>query len=134
MSGGGWLGKTCREAAWAPLLVLGLFAILVSIFHAYRVYPWIDMPTHFAAGMAAAYFFASAARHAQQSIGAIPKLIQRLLALGLTTMLAVAWEFLEFLSDTFLGTHMNHGVADTLHDLFFGMLGAAVVLAAMRRD
>ncbi|MES2152209.1 MAG: hypothetical protein V4508_20720 [Pseudomonadota bacterium] len=128
-----WLRKTLRQAAWAPLTVLALFAIASLGFDAYGLYPWLDIPTHFLGGMAMGYFFLAAIGQAQLALGPIDPLIQRLLAIGLTGMTAMSWEFLEFASDQLLGTTMNYGVQDTLSDLFFGLLGGLVVLAFLVR-
>ncbi len=122
-----WLQSTFRQAAWAPLAVFIFYAVAAKGFNAYIQYPWLDMPTHFCGGMAITYFFAVAIACAQTRIGAIPKLVQLLLSVGLTAVTAVVWEFLEFSSDFILGTKMNLGVSDTLSDLFFGLLGAVVV-------
>ncbi len=126
-----WLKDTFRQAAWAPLLVFVFYAVAAKGFNAYILYPWLDMPTHFCGGIAITYFFSVAIAHAQLRIGAIPKLIQLLLSIGLTAITAVVWEFLEFSSDIVLGTKMNLGVSDTLSDLFFGLLGAIVMALSL---
>ena len=129
-----WLNNTFRQAAWAPLTVFVFYAVAAKVFYAYLAYPWLDMPTHFAGGMAITYFYLAAIAHAQDLLGTIPRLIQRLLALGLTALTAVVWEFLEYLSDRLFGTLMNLGVVDTLMDLFLGLAGGLmmVVIAAWR--
>ena len=123
-----WLWRSHRQAGWAPWLVFIFYAVAAKGFNAYILYPSLDMPTHFFGGAAIAYFFLSAATNVQALTGAIPKSIRLLLALGMTAFVAVVWEFLEYASDILLGTKMNLGVADTLSDLFFGLLGATVVL------
>lgn len=127
-----WLKHAIHQSAWAPLLVLLFYAIAAKGFNAYLIYPWLDMPTHFLGGAAITYFFLCAINHGQALLGEIPVLIRKLLALGLTATTAIVWEFLEFLSDVALGTKMNLGVADTLADLFFGLLGGVVVIALQR--
>ena len=67
--------------------------------------------------------------HAHPLVDRLHRSIQLLLALGLTAITAMIWEFLEFLSDAWFGTLMNLGVADTLADLFFGLLGGVVMIA-----
>ncbi|CAN5236436.1 hypothetical protein BH11PSE11_BH11PSE11_16880 [soil metagenome] len=126
-----WIANTFRQAAWAPLTVFAFYAVAAKGFHAYILYPWLDIPTHFCGGMAITYFFLAAIFHAQRLVGNIPRLVQSPLALGMTAITAVIWEFLEFLSDVVLGTKMNLGVADTLSDLFFGLLGGVVVVLAV---
>ncbi len=123
-----WLWRTHQQAGWAPWLVFIFYVVAAKGFNAYVHHPWLDMPTHFCGGAAIAYFVLTAFTNVQAVIGNIPQVIRLLLALGLTAFVAVVWEFLEYSSDILLGTKMNLGVADTLSDLFFGLLGAAVVV------
>jgi len=132
-----WIRRTIRGAAWLPMTVLFVFAVVASALNLYVLYSRLDVPTHFAAGIVVTHFFRNAAANAQESVGGIPPTVQSLLALGLTMIAAVVWELLEYASDVTLGTAMNHGVADTLSDLFFGLLGGACFVVyrwyAMRR-
>jgi hypothetical protein len=129
-----WLKSTFQQAAWAPIGVFVFYAVAAKGFNAYILYPWLDMPTHFCGGLAITYFYSAAIAHSQVRLGPIPDLIRLLLSLGLTAITAVVWEFLEFSSDVALNTKMNLGVADTLSDLFFGLLGGAVMVAATIRS
>jgi hypothetical protein len=124
-----WVSHTLRQAAWAPLLVFVFYAVAAKGFNAYIHFPWLDMPTHFCGGWAMTYFYAVAVDRSQDRIGRIPAVVQSVLPLGLTAITAVVWEFLEFFSDIAVGTKMNLGVADTLFDLFFGLLGSAAAIA-----
>lgn len=123
-----WLMNTFRQAAWAPLAVFVFYAVAAKGFNAYILYPWLDMPTHFCGGLAITYFYLVAGTHSQALTGRIPKPVHLLMALGLTAITAVVWEFLEYSSDVMLGTKMNLGVADTLSDLFFGLAGGAAMV------
>lgn len=125
-----WISSTLRDAAWAPLTVFACYLIAAQGFDAYHFVPWLDIPTHFLGGMAAAHFFRTAALHLERLVGRIPGPVQIILAFGLTAVSAVIWEFYEFTSDLLMGTQMNLGVADTLGDLFVGMLGGAFMLQA----
>lgn len=128
-----WLRKVFKKSAWAPLSVFIFYVIAAKGFNAYMTYPWLDMPTHFVGGAAMTYFFWIAAIHVQPLLGDIPKLVQLILSCGLTAITAITWEFLEFISDFTLGTKMNLGVVDTLSDLFFGLLGAVVLVTLIYR-
>lgn len=126
-----WILRTVREAAWLPIAVLLLFAFAASAFKLYVLYPWLDMPTHFAGGIAVTHFFRVAVVNAQDAVGRIRPLVRSLLSLGLTMVAAVAWEILEYSLDVAFGTTMNRGTVDTLSDLLFGFLGGlGVVLYA----
>jgi hypothetical protein len=121
-----WMVSTLREAAWAPLSVLGVYWVgLIS--NLYKSFPLLDIPTHFLGGVAITYFFRVAIRHSQQLVGAIPLPIQVLFAITCTGTTTVLWEVYEIFADSFLHTHMLRGVQDTIVDLFVGLLGALVL-------
>jgi hypothetical protein len=124
-----WVGSTFRQGAWAPLTVFIVYALIAKGFGVGMVFPWLDIPAHLFGGMAIAYFFAIGIANIQVILGTVPQVIQMALSLGLTAITAVAWEFLEFAADIALGTHINLGVADTLSDLFFGLLGGVIVVS-----
>lgn len=104
-------------------------------FNAYILYPWLDIPTHFAGGIAGVYFLDTALVNLRGMLGPIHPALRLLLSFGLLATAAIGWEFLEYLSDFALGSHLNLGVTDTLSDLFFGLVGAAlgVVIRCGRR-
>ncbi|MRR07162.1 MAG: hypothetical protein EG828_09490 [Deltaproteobacteria bacterium] len=114
---------------WAPFSVFCVYAVAAKVFDAYLIYQWLDMPTHYLGGIAITYFFLTAIKNSERFIGSIPRIIQFLLAVGLTAITAVVWEFLEYLSDHLLATHINLGVKDTLCDLFLGLLGSITTIA-----
>jgi hypothetical protein len=119
-----WPKNSFRKAAWAPLLVFGSVLVAEKGFNLLRLYPWLDVPIHFAGGFAITYFFRVCVAHSEQQLGSIPMPIQRSLSIGLTAIAAIIWEICEYLSDIYFGTFLNHGIADTLSDLFFGLFGA----------
>ena len=58
--------------------------------------------------------------------------IMLLLIVTLVATGAVCWEFHEWLSDTFFGTHLQWSVTDTMKDLFLGMLGGVFYAVFVR--
>lgn len=54
------------------------------------------------------------------------RLWQAIVLVAIVTLAAALWEGYEFLHDRFLGTHWQPSNADTMKDLFFGMLGGAL--------
>ena len=124
-----FLKTSFQQAAWAPAVVLICYVIAAKGFSAYILYPWLDIPSHFCGGLAITYFFCTAIRYSQSVFGNIPKAVQLTLAVGLTAISAIVWEFFEYLSDHLLGSKVNLGVFDTLSDLFFGLLGAVIIVA-----
>lgn len=122
-----WIVATFREAAWAPLAVVGFYAIGLA-FDWYDRFPPLDMPSHFLGGAAITYFYKSAIKHSQDMVGEIPSLIQTLLAFTSTGSTIIIWEFYENAADLFLGTQMVRGLEDTIVDMFVGLLGALILL------
>ena len=127
-----WIGSTLREAAWAPLSVLGFYALGLA-FGIFDRFPTLDIPTHFMGGVVITYFYRVAIRWAQAWLGEIPFPIQVLLAITSTGTTTVLWEFYENLADFFLGTQMVRGLEDTIMDLFVGILGGLVLSLFYRR-
>lgn len=119
-----------REAAWAPALVLAVYLLTARVFHLFTAYPDLDIPMHFAGGLAAAFFFQRCLQLASRFkvLGKPNRLAHLLLAFSLTCVAAVAWEFAEYASDRFLGTHEQLGLDDTMGDLLMGILGSVVLL------
>lgn len=128
----GWMARTLREAAWAPLLVLWPVLLADWIFEAYTRFPWVDIPTHFLGGIAVTHFFWRAFVNAQSVAGTCAKVSHAVLALGGTATMVVLWELFEFLSDRLLGAHMQHGLGDTSSDIFFGLAGGVAYLVLRR--
>lgn len=130
-----WALTSMRRAAWAPVLVFAIHVAAILGFDIYNLLPEFDIPMHFAGGVAIAYFFGVCYREAahlgllgQPSATVFPPMI-----LGLTSLAAVVWEFAEFVADHQFGMHTQPGLADTLLDLFMGLLGGLVLIAWMRR-
>jgi hypothetical protein len=131
-----WLLTTLRRAAWAPILVFGLHSVSFALGF-YDVWPPLDIPMHFLGGMAISWFFGHAYRAAEELglLGRPAAILYRVTVLALTASATVFWEFAEFLSDRYVGTHAQKGLADTLGDMLVGLLGglAVVALSSLRR-
>ena len=127
-----WVVATLREAAWAPLSVFG-FYVLGLTFHLFKLFPALDIPTHFLGGVVITYFYRSAIRHSQKFVGEIPLAVQVLFAFTCTGTTTILWEFYENILDFFFGTQMVRGLEDTIIDLFIGLLGALVLSVTYRR-
>ncbi len=118
------------------ILKLGIYPVLVFMlnYSAYNLFPefyisWrVDIPIHILGGLSIAYSATSAIYLAERkNVMAIEKLWMRAaVVVALVITAAVWWEFYEFLSDRFLGTHNQPNNADTIKDLFMGMLGGLI--------
>jgi hypothetical protein len=127
-----WILDTLREAAWAPLSVLGFYALGLT-FRLFELFPALDIPVHFMGGVVITYFYRVAIRHSQKLVGEIPFSIQVLFAITCTGTTTVLWESYENILDYFAGTQMVRGVQDTTVDLFVGLSGALIFSLFHRR-
>lgn len=128
-----WIGATLRESAWAPLGVLAFYAIGLAL-GLFKMFPPLDIPTHFMGGVAITYFFRSAIKHSQKFLGDIPALIQIIFAFTCTGTTIILWEFYENAFDFLFGTTMVRGLEDTIVDMFVGLTGALVLSLLYRRN
>ena len=121
----GLMWREIGEIVWPGLVVLVAHAILGALFgHE----PYVDPVMHFSGGIAAAYFFLHLPRLTPRYFGKIAPVTRYLLGFGLVTVVAVLWEFGEYLADFFLSTRMHQTIGGTLRDLFNGMSGATVLM------
>lgn len=127
-----WIAVTLREAAWAPLSILG-FYLLSRTLQLFKYFPPLDIPIHFLGGVLITYFHRVAIRESQKFVGEIPFPIQVFFAFTCTATAAIFWEFYENILDFFFATQMVRGVKDTVVDLFVGLLGALVFSMLYRR-
>jgi hypothetical protein len=128
-----------RGALWPPIVVFAAHVVLSKHgLRAYRAIPGLDMVTHFSGGLAIAIFIDGLitelrAGAANPSLGPYERWT---LVFSLTATTALFWEFAEFLMDTYLGTHQQIDLADTMSDMAFGVLGgtAFLLFAGWRRN
>jgi hypothetical protein len=133
--GGGWRNASLaalREAGWAPALVFVAHVVALRGFGAYAVFPPLDIPMHLLGGIAITYFFARSYRVAERGslLGQPSRGLFYVVVWALATSTTVLWEFGEFLSDRYLGTHAQLGLEDTLFDMFLGCVGSLAFLGA----
>jgi len=119
---------TLRRAGWAPTLVFAAHVWFCHGLNAYETFPRIDIPMHLLGGAAIAFFLWTAICAGVSSgiLGRPNRLGIAALAFTSTVSCAVFWEFAEFLSDRYFGTHTQAGLEDTLLDMLFGVVGGAV--------
>lgn len=123
--------------AGTALAVVHLFAVFQDL---YRRVLWIDIPMHLWGGAFLAlgfyYFFHRAPHYVDLGKSSVVTLV---LLLGFAALGGVLWEFGEFLYDQ-VALYINpltvrlvqFGLADTMGDLAFDLLGAFVVAIFMQ--
>lgn len=113
-------------------MVVHLIA-LVNLWY-YRFF-WLDILMHFAGGawliMFLFWFFK---KQQDDYLLAAPYGISMILALGFVALAGVGWEFFEFLFDVFISSQgyarvAQLGMADTMSDLLFDLLGGLTAWA-----
>jgi hypothetical protein len=127
-----WILAALREAAWAPLSILGFYLLSRSL-HLFKYFPPLDIPIHFLGGVVITFFYRVAIQHSQKAAGEIPQPVQVLLAFTCTGTTTIFWEFYENILDFFFHTHLVRGVQDTVMDLLMGLLGALFISLFYKR-
>jgi len=119
-----------------PFLVYLLNYLLLTFTRAaYWSFP-IDTPMHALGGFSIAYGALHALRLSEKKNKMAIKntLTKVFVILATVVFAAVVWEFYEFLHDYFFGTLYQAGNADTMKDLFMGLLGGLLFcVVAVRR-
>jgi hypothetical protein len=124
--------------AWQVLLPPALVVavhLVVWLTGGYDALPRLDVIMHLLGGFLAASVLAwtidwSAARG---WIREVDRRVAAVTVFGLVTVVAVVWEFAEFLADQLFQTGYQHGLGDTLRDIALGMLGGVAFLVVARR-
>lgn len=111
----------------APFLIYLLNAVLEGIWPGVSLAWRLDNYLHVMGGMAIAASSLVVLRLAERLdwIKIKNAAAALLLVVGFVAAAAALWEFYEFLHDYFYGTHFQPSNADTMADLFMGMLGGA---------
>lgn len=127
-----------KFAIWAIGVVV--LAQIIALFTGlYGLYPNFDIPMHFSGGFVMGML--GLAIHHQMASPAHNRyhhLHHVLFVLGFTMLIAVAWEFHEYLIDETIGKWNGWGktqlsLGDTMLDLLLGGIGSLVAFAVFRK-
>jgi hypothetical protein len=125
----GFIWRVIQQAAWPGIAVLIVHEVFGRIFgHE----PYVDPVMHLLGGAAAAFFFIRVPALAPKLFGEPSRTTLYLLGFGLTSAVAMIWEFGEFLSDFYLGTRIQRSLGNTMTDLSNGMAGAMILIFCER--
>ena len=94
----------------------------------YQILGWPNRVVHILGGVSFAvvgYFVLDLAKKSKL-VNTSNRFIDFILILFFVMSVSVFWEFWEFLSDKYLRTNSQSSVADTVKDMFMGMLGAVL--------
>jgi len=117
-----------------PLVVIYLVNIYIWRKGMYESFPRIDVLLHFVGGSVATWAIVKIWNVYSKSLHwkIKPDVLWFFCIVSFVGLITIVWEWHEFLSDYYLGTYMQEGLADTMKDLFFGLLGAITTLIIWR--
>lgn len=132
------------SAKTALLTMFGIYVLqwlLAQFFDVYGIFPWFDMPMHLAGGFAAGMLGVAlhhniTDKHHTESA---PFWYHILFVVGFTCLIAVAWEFHEYLIDNTIGLWYKWpkyqlSLTDTMSDLALGALGGLLAAYVFRKE
>ena len=114
-----------RRAGWAPIGVIVLHQVVGKA----GLRAQFDWLLHFLGGASVALFLYQMAEIFRHRVGPLTRAGRCLFTFALACTVALFWELSEFASDVFLATHVQHSLLETMLDLIYGVVGAAVCVA-----
>lgn len=127
------------KSAFYAIIAVILAQIIALLTDLYGRFPSFDIPMHLGGGVAMG-MLALAIHHQMTNVSHNRgHLLHHLLfVLGFTMLVAVAWEFHEYVLDETIGRwnswpKMQLSLSDTMGDLFNGLAGAAVAFWIWRK-
>ena len=108
-----------------PITVLVAHLLASKVLNLYLLFPNLDIPAHFAGGLAIAYTSAQILSYLEKEkvTAALNPGLSLVFIFSLTGTATVFWEFVEFIYDQLLSTNIQISLANTMQDQFMGMLG-----------
>ena len=115
------------KIAIPPIIILIIHFIL-SLNYIYFYINWINMPMHFFGGVSIGitYTLLLMRMKKDQYIGDVDKIMMFIFIISMTGLTTILWEFFEFGSDQLFGTTMQPSLADTITDIFLGLMGGTL--------
>ena len=109
-----------------PFAVLLAHVIASKVLNIYRIYPNMDIASHYLGGLSIAYSATKIIRYLEQQrvlVNPLNNVVFPVVLVSLTATAAVFWEFAEFSMDLLLSTNVQISLANTMQDQFMGILG-----------
>lgn len=119
--------KKIIEIVWPPAFVY-LINLTPVVQNLYSSTTWFDDIVHGIGGVSIAAATTLAARHYAPWWRAAHDGIKIFIGLCTTSFAAIAWEWYEFLSDTYLATHHQSSLSDTMFDQLDALIGAGIFM------
>ena len=119
--------KDLLKIFFFPIIILIIDAFL-DYYNIYQQITWIDIPMHFIGGVTLGFSFSLFLKLLQRKayIGYMYELVFFIFVISLVSLTAVTWEFNEFILDMIDIEKRQLTLADTIADLFLGLLGGCI--------
>ena len=118
--------------AFTPPIIVFLLHLFAVHFNFYLLIPNLDVPMHFAGGMAIAVTaiqLINTFEH-RKVVSFKSHFLRGLILISFVSLAAMLWELAEFSADVILGWHLQYNLFDTMTDMILGLTGGAVVIAS----
>ncbi len=111
-----------------PPVLFYLFHLFLDFtFDVYTRFSWFDNLMHFAGGIVLVItFFPLLTYFEKERNLKLDRIWKFIFVTSLVVLVAVLWEFYEFVMGYFFGFNWQPSVADTIGDLFLGMSGGII--------
>ena len=119
-----------------PFVLLILHIYMARVLHLHAILWWLDSVEHLLGGILITHSYYLLIRYSndKQLLPRIPKSIMLILLFTMTGTTTVLWEFAEYTLDYYFDLRMQAGVADTMLDMFLGIVGGVIVILAVGRS
>ncbi len=118
-----------------PFVLLILHIYMARVLHLHAMYWWLDNVEHLLGGILITHSYYLVIKYSNKEglLPHIPKPVMLILLFTMTGTTTVLWEFAEYTLDYFFDLRMQGGVADTMSDMFLGIVGGVTVILAVWR-
>lgn len=116
--------KLLIHTGWAPIAVLIFHRMIYGTPHRTA----LDFTIHFLGGASMGFCFFYALDYFKGWVGQTTPFGRYLFSFSLACVVGLFWEFAELFSDTYLRTHIQRTIRETLGDLIADASGAATAL------
>ncbi|RMD58440.1 hypothetical protein D6825_00885 [Candidatus Woesearchaeota archaeon] len=113
---------------WYPALILLVSELIINPFRLFELFWWLDEFLHFFGGMAVAISASLLLRRAHAlGLYSADRRISIFFVVCFVALVAVVWEWHEFVRDFLFSQNSQLSMFDTMKDLFLGVLGACII-------
>jgi len=113
------------QCFYLPILIYFINRFIINPIGIYSRWEWFDIPMHIIGGFAIVYSFILVLRKLDKKIIIKDRFIEILIIMGLFALVAIFWEFYEYVMHIIINVKQN-SLEDTLLDFMFGLIGGLI--------